>query len=192
MNLADKIAKLIKESECRSLTNLHKVIADLFEDQAITYKTLLRTVHGKSQIRENSLFQIATALGMKTSSLREGTNTQAQEEKDIPGTYLYNDKASLLKLNHRLPFSPNRITIKPGGQTTKEQDPASKGAFIKWVYVLSGKVELTIEGKLNLEKKPLKREDHYCFDSTQPHYFENRASRTATLLVICHGSTATA
>jgi hypothetical protein len=186
MTLAEKILQLIQQSEFKNLTAFHKAIEEYFGEAAITYKTLIRTVHGETEVRENSLFQIASLLGKKTAEIREGTDSEISEKNSALDTYKYNDKAELTKLNKNLPFSPQKITIKPGGQTTPEQDPPKKGEFIKWVNILFGEVSLIIERKLDIETKLLKREDCYCFDSTQLHHFENHSAKHVAKILLIH------
>ena len=89
MKIYEKIKIVLKEKGWK-LKDLHREIADLFEGNAVTYLTLLRTVHGQTQLRESTLFQIASALGQTPADLRKDTD---EEEKFTH--YGYNKKAYL-------------------------------------------------------------------------------------------------
>ena len=70
MKIYEKIGLLLKERKLK-LKPLHRKIQELFGEQAIAYLTLYRTVKGVTKVRESSLFQIATSLGMSPAEIKK-------------------------------------------------------------------------------------------------------------------------
>jgi len=87
MKINERI-KILLEENSWTLADLHREISRVFEESAITYLTLLRTIHGKTKLRESTLFQIATALGKTPEDIRKDT-----EEEEKFTQYSYNKKA---------------------------------------------------------------------------------------------------
>ena len=178
MRISEKIKLLLKEKTWK-LKDLHRKILDLFEDNSITYLTLLRTVHGQTKVRESTLFQIATALEKTPDEIRKDTD---EEEKFA--RYGYNKKAYLEIESTSLSFLTAKLVLLPGAKTETEQDPVEMGNFVKWIYGLQGEVACVVTTKNGEEKHQIKRNESFYFNSTHPHYFENSTNKKAVAILI--------
>ena len=178
MKIHEKIKLLLKEKGWK-LKDLNKEIADLFEENAITYLTLLRTVHGKTKLRESTLFQIASALGQTPTDIRKDTD----EEKKFTH-YGYNKKAYLEIESSNLDFLTARLVLLPGAKTEIEQDPAERGNFLKWFYGLQGETTCVVMTDNSHEKHIIRKNESFYFRSTHPHYFENNTDQKSVCLLI--------
>ena len=178
MKLHEKI-KLILEHAGWNLSALHRKIQDLFEDHPIAYLTLYRTVNGLTHVRESTLFQIASALGLSPEDIRKDTDDEAKFIR-----YGYNKKAYLEIESGDLIFLTARLVLLAGAKTETEQDPAEKGDFVKWLYGLQGETTCVVVTPSGLEKHTMGKNESFAFKSTNPHYFENNAKKKAVCLVI--------
>lgn len=178
MKIYEKIKILLKEKGW-NLTLLHKEIADLFEENAITYLTLHRTLAGKTNLRESTLHQIAAALGKTPKEIREGTD---EEEKVTH--YSYNKKAYLEMEINNLKILTAKLTLLPGAKTATEQDPPEHGDFIKWLYGLKGELNCVVTTENGPQRHIIRKDESFYFYSTHPHYFENPAGKKAVCLLI--------
>ncbi len=178
MKVHEKIKLLLKEKDWK-LKDLHRSILDLFEDNAITYLTLLRTIHGQTKLRESTLFQIAAALKKTPEDIRKDT---AGEEKFT--LYGYNKKAYLEIESNTLTFLTARLVLMPGARTETEQDPGEKGNFVKWLYGLQGEMVCVVTTDKGEERRLVKRNESFYFASTHPHYFENPSTKKGICLLI--------
>lgn len=178
MKINEKIKSLLKNNSWK-LTDLHKEIEKIFESNSITYLTLLRTIHGKTKLRESTLFQIATALGKTPEDIRKDTD---EEEKLTH--YSYNKKAYLEIESTPLNFLTARLILLPGAKTEPEQDPSEKGPFIKWLYGLQGETTCIVLTEKGEERHRIKKNESFYFLSTYPHYFENPTTQKAVCLII--------
>ncbi len=179
MKVYEKIKIVLKENGWK-LKDLHRKIADLFEENAVTYLTLLRTVHGQTQLRESTLFQIASALGMRTEDIREDT-----DQEDSVARYGDPKRAYIEVEATNLNFLTARLVVLPGAKTEKEQDPIERGDFVKWLYCLQGEITCVILTKDGAEERHvIVKNKSFCFKSTQLHYFENNTNKKAACLLI--------
>ncbi len=178
MKVNEKI-KLLLQNNSLKLTDLHKEIEKIFENNAITYLTLLRTIHGKTKLRESTLFQIATALGKTPEDIRKDTD---EEEKFTQ--YSYNKKAYLEIESTSLNFLTARLILHPGAKTEPEQDPIEKGDFIKWIYGLQGEATCIVRTQNTEQRYIIRKNESFYFKSTDPHYFENQTTQKAVCLLI--------
>lgn len=178
MKIHEKIKLMLKEKGL-NLKALHREIVNLFEENAITYLTLLRTIHGQTKLRESSLFQIASALGEKTEDIRKDTD---EEEKFT--RFGYNKKAYLEIESNTLNFLTSRLVLLAGGKTETEQDPSEKGDFVKWLYGLQGELTCAVVKKGIPEKHIVRKNESFYFLSTNPHHFENPTNKKAVCLLI--------
>lgn len=179
MKIHEKLKSLLGERKLK-LKALHRKIEELFGDKAIAYLTLYRTVHGLTKVRESSLFQIATALGLSPSDIKRGTEDDIEVDR-----YEYNRNAYYDVLTKDVEFLPMKLVLAPAARTLTEQDPAELGNFIKWVYPLQGEVTCVVTAENGTEKQVVKKTDKpFRFKSTYPHYFENNTSRRASCLII--------
>jgi hypothetical protein len=179
MKIYEKIRLLLEERKLK-LKPLHRKIEDLFGEQAIAYLTLYRTVHGLTKVRESSLFQIATALGLTPLEIKKGTTEDIEIDR-----YQYSKNAYYDVLNKDLEFLPIKLVLLPGAKSLTEQDPPELGNFIKWVYPQIGEVSCVVTTEDGTERHTLKKTDQpFWFKSTYPHYFENNTKRKSTCLII--------
>ncbi|MDP8212577.1 MAG: cupin domain-containing protein [Candidatus Zapsychrus exili] len=178
MKLYEKINETLANRSLK-IINLHRKIVDSFGSEAISHTTLYRALTGKSSLRESSIFQIATALEIKTSELKK--NTEVQDKFSI---FEYNDNAYLEISNDLLEFLPAKLVIKPLGRTEILQDPQEKGEFYKWSFGLKGEIVCTIIFDDKAEKHTIGKNDTFTFNSTNKHYYENTTNKTASAIVV--------
>ncbi|HPN88010.1 MAG TPA: hypothetical protein PLH56_01590 [Candidatus Omnitrophota bacterium] len=178
MKINERI-KILLEENSWTLADLHREISRVFEESAITYLTLLRTIHGKTKLRESTLFQIATALGKTPEDIRKDT-----EEEEKFTQYSYNKKAYMEIESSPLNFLTARLILLPGAKTETEQDPQEKGDFIKWIYGLQGEISCVVIKDGLEQRQKIKKNETFYFPSTCPHYFENQNTQKAIGLLI--------
>lgn len=178
MKIYEKIKGLLKDKGWK-VTALHKEIADLFEENAITYLTLHRTLTGKTNVRESTLHQIAAALEKTPKDIREGTD---EEEKFTH--YSYNKKAYLEIETTNLGFLTAKLILLAGAKTATEQDPAERGDFIKWLYGLKGELNCIVTAEDGPQRHIIRKGESFYFHSTHPHYFENPTGKKAECILI--------
>ena len=184
MKLGDKIRRLIKESRYKNISAFHRELVSIFEDKAVNCRTLSQIINNHARARERTLNQIAIILGMRTSELRAGTESEQLEQEETLGAFTYNDKAVLRALENDLPFMPCKLILKRGGQTTEEQDPPEGPRAVKWCTVIMGGVNLFVTGAVGEEKKTFYKGAAFSFDARQRHYFENAYKGTSVLYII--------
>ena len=178
MKINEKIKQLIKEKSW-TLNALHQEIKKLFDENAVSYRTLLRTVHGQTHLRESTLFQIASILGKTPEEIRAGTD---EEEKFTH--YGYNKKAYLEIESTDLNFLTARLVLLPGAKTETEQDPAQRDDFVKWLYGLQGELTCIVATGNGQTRHVIKKNESFSFHSTHPHCFENNTGKKAICLLI--------
>jgi len=179
VKIHEKIRLLVEEKKLK-LAALHRKIKELFGEEAITYLTLYRTLHGLTKVRESSLFQIATSLGITPLEIKKGTEEDIEIDR-----YQYSKNAYFDVLTKDTDFLPIRLVLLPGAKTLTEQDPKELGDFIKWIYPQRGEVTCVITMEGGIERHTLKKTDQpFWFKSTFPHYFENNSNRKSTCLII--------
>lgn len=178
MEIYEKIKLLVKEKPW-TLRKLHREIVELFDDHAIAYLTLCRTVQGVTKIRESTLFQIASALKIPPDEIKKDT-----EYEEKVSRYGYNKKAYLEVEHNDLDFLTARLVLLPEAKTQMEQDPTDRGNFVKWLYGLQGKMTCIVVIGKEVEKHVIKKNESFSFNSTNPHYFENTSNKKAVCLLI--------
>ncbi len=178
MKIEDKIKTLLEEKGWK-LTTLNKKIEELFEEHAIDYRTLLRTIHSQTKLRESTLFQIATALGIAPEEIRKGT-----EEETKLTRFDYNNKAYLETESNNLDFLVGRLVLLPQAKTETLQDPEGKGKFIKYLFGLQGESTCVVTTEKGVSKHKIRKNQTFFFQSTCPHHFENSADQKAVCLLI--------
>ena len=190
MKLYEKI-RLTRKEKGIKLKTLYERIAELFGENALNYESLCRIEKGRTQARESSIFQIATALGLSTQELKQDTELAEPKigefiaKKKLIGKYVYNDKTYLEILSGRdLEFLPMKLVLLPGGKTQVEKDPPEKGRFIKWIFGLQGKVTLTVETKEGIQGHIIGKEDKIYFESINPHHFENNTQKKSSCIIV--------
>jgi len=186
MELKDKVIQLREE---RHLTRqaLHQRIVEIVGKDAISYKTLQRIESGRFDGRLTSLYQLCLGLDVPLKDfLEEITRDNIKEYNRWDGqeeTYLYHDTARAEIISGaKMPFLALKLNLGPQAKTKLEQDPKQLGDYLKWIYVLKGKIFCVVGDKRSL----LKTGACASFDSTLPHYFENAETNKAQCLIIQH------
>lgn len=178
MKISEKIKNLLKERNW-TLKRLHEEIKDRFEDNSIAYQTLIRTVNGRTSIRESSLFQIASAMGIMPRDIKKGTEFEEQY------IYIrYNKRAYWEIEKNDIGFAQGRLVLLPGAKTESLKDPAEIAQFIKWLYGLQGETTCVVMAEDGKEDFIIKKHQSCFFKSTNFHYFENKTSQKSICLVI--------
>lgn len=185
MRLNEKIRKIRKEKGLTML-ELHEKLKKIFGDKALEYNTLARIEQGKTNPRMNSLLQICIGLGITLKEAREGIEEEyslvdvVKKNKRID-RYTYNQKAySEILTSLKRGFLCAELTIEPQGKTILEQDPPDIVKFEKWIYCLRGKISCHVGEEVHI----LKRGDCLSFESTLPHYFENKTNKKVSCIVV--------
>lgn len=184
MKLGERIRQLIKESRYKSISAFHRELVSIFEEKAVNCRTLSQIINNHARARERTLNQIAIILGVGTSELRSGTDSEQLEAEETLGAFTYNEKAVLRALENNLPFMPCKLVLKRGGKTSMEQDRADEQVSVKWCAVIMGGVTVFTTGSLGEEKRTFYKGATFSFDARQCHYFENAYKGTTVLYVI--------
>ena len=184
MTLGEKILQCIHESGHRTLNEFHTELVSVFEDKAITRRTLTRLLNNRVVVREHTLNQVAVILGIKTSTLREGTDAEVQSADQTEGIFTYNEKAVLHSFRKDLPFVPEKLILRSGGRTSEEQDRPDAKESLKWFFVIMGRVNLVTRGPLGEEKRAFHKGEQFVFDARQLHYFESTFKRPSVVLIV--------
>jgi len=185
MKLNEKIRKIRKEKGL-TLLEFHQKLKEIFGEKALEYNSLARIEQGKTKPRISSLTQICIGLGVSLRELKEGLE-EGFELVDIVkknkriDKFTYNPQAymeilSPLKRN----FLCGELVLEPGAKTPTEQDPIEERKYEKLVYCLKGEITCHITQKIYT----LKRGDCLSFESSLPHYFENKTSKKTISLII--------
>ena len=110
--IGNKIKRLIKEKGYTKVNNFHKKIKELYGARAFARFTLTRILENRVNVREATLQQIATALLVKASTIREGTNAENLEEMPEEKSYTYSGGSELQILEKDLPFVIKQLTLR--------------------------------------------------------------------------------
>ncbi len=184
MTLGEKILEHIHKCGYKTLNSFHAELSSVFEDKAITRRTLTRLVNNRVEVREHTLNQVAVILGVKTSILREGTDAEIVGADQTEGLFTYNEKAVLHSFRKNLPFVPEKLILRSGGRTSEEQDRTDAKESLKWFFVTMGKVNLVIKEPLGDEKRTFHKGEEFVFDARKLHYFESASLRPSVVLII--------
>lgn len=212
MKLHEKIKK-IRIEKGLSLRELHRLLANDFGENTVTYRTLLRIEAGDTDGRGSTLHQISTALGLSLSELKKDTE---EENKPVDlvrknkrlGRYVFNESAYAdLMMRQNRNFIVTELVLKPEGKTKLERDPElnideGKAKEIKEILKnlnLSAPVledykifkfekyvyclRGTICCYIGNDKYILKNGDGLSFGSSLPHWFENTSKNTSRCLI---------
>lgn len=160
-------------------------LAELSEMSKVALATLSRIETGKMTGTIESHMQIAKAFGLSLpqfySEVEKLKTKQAEPEEEYRANmFVHNKDASSTILTKDI-FSkkmlPVLIELKPGGKTQKEE---LKVGAEKFIYVLSGRIEVTIASN----KEILEKGTTLYFDASQPHYIKNVGKGEALCLSI--------
>ncbi|MFC1599170.1 cupin domain-containing protein [Candidatus Omnitrophota bacterium] len=185
MKYHEKIREIRKEMGL-SLLEFEGKLKSIFGEKALKYNTLARIERGETKPRMSSLTQICVGFQKTLKELKENVEEEStlvdliKRNKRID-RFTYNQKAhSDILTPSKRNFVCAELTILPYGKTVKEQDPIEEKKFAKWVYCLKGKIICHI-GK---EAHTLKKGDCLSFESTLPHYFENKTDAKSVCIVV--------
>ena len=177
MDIGTVIRKLRKDA---GLT-----LAQLSEKSGVALATLSRVETGKMTGTLESHMQVAKALGLTLPQFysevdKFKSNQNKPEQEHRANMFVHNKDASstiLTKDIFNKKMLPVLIELKPGGKTHKEE---LKIGTEKFIYVLSGKVEVTID----TNKEILDKSNTLYFVASQPHYIRNIGKTEATCLCV--------
>lgn len=177
MNIGTVIRKLRKEA---GLT-----LAQLSEKSRVALATLSRVETGKMTGTLESHMQIAKAFGLtlpqfysEVDKFKSTQDKPAQEH--TANMFVHNKDASSTILTSDIfnkKMLPVLIELKPGAKTHKEE---LKIGTEKFIYVLSGKIEVTID----TSKEILDKGNTLYFVASQPHYIRNIGKADAVCLCV--------
>jgi len=184
MKLYEKIKNLRKEKKLK-LTELHRRIQAIFENKALTYRTLQRIENGQTDSKTSSLYQICLGLGINFKDLYEGVEEDLKakyiKKNESQGKYIYNkDACAEILTDSKVEFLALRLLLQPEGKTKPEEDPKEEIKFKKWVYVLRGELTCIVGD----QKFIIKKDDSLSFDSSLTHHFENNSAGETHCLII--------
>jgi transcriptional regulator with XRE-family HTH domain len=174
MNLGKRIRELRKK---RGMT-----LAEVSKKSGVALATLSRIETGRMTGTLESHIQVAKTFEMTLpefySEIDKPITVQAKE--DYADVFVHDKKTSSVILTKDIftkKMLPSLIQLHPGGKTHSEQ--LKKGAE-KFVYVLQGKVEVSIgEAKNTLEKGAT-----LYFDASHPHHVRNIGNTAAECLCV--------
>jgi quercetin dioxygenase-like cupin family protein len=192
MKLHKKIRYLRKTALKISLKAFHEKLVNIFGDSALTYYSLCRIEKGyREALHFKSLYQISTGLGISLKQLKEDTEEEESKIVNIIrkkdkryNKYIYNEKAMAEIISPReISFLAMELTLLPGGETKKEQDPVGTKSFEKLITIQKGEIIIHVGQESHL----LKKGDTVSFKSDIVHYMENRSRETkARGIIIQH------
>jgi transcriptional regulator with XRE-family HTH domain len=177
MNIGPVIRNLRKN---RGLT-----LAQLSEASNVALATLSRIETGKMTGTLESHIQIAKAFGLSLpqfySEVEKLKSKQTEPEEEYRANmFVHNKDASSTILTKDI-FSkkmlPILIELRPGGKTQKEE---LKVGAEKFIYVISGRIEVAID----TNKEILEKGTTLYFDASKSHYIKNIGKTEATCICI--------
>lgn len=160
-------------------------LVELCEKSSVQVATLSRMENNKMTGTLESHMNIAKALGIDVTQLysdiiKEESNIDIQTSPSSSEIFVHSDKSSYEMLTTKVlskNMMPILLTIETGGETAPEEN---KTGTEKFIYVLEGKVDVTI-GK---EVFSLKKGNTLYFDAAMSHHFSNSAKHTGKLLSV--------
>lgn len=189
MKLHEKIRYIRKNVLGLTLKEFHAKLVSIFDDDALTYDSLMRLEKGyREDIRLSSLDQICTGLGVSLKELKEGTEAEGSKIVSIikssdrnDNKYVYNEKAiAEIVSPGTIRFLTMELEILPGGKTHQEEDPADTNRYEKLIVMLQGTLLTHVGGESHL----IKRGDSLAFASSLPHYFENPSEKIKARCIV--------
>ena len=182
MKLYEKIRKT-REDFGLTLQEVHDRCVSIFgREKSMSYRTLQRIERGQIA-KFSSILKICFALGVPLEELLKDTELEQRliiKKKERLDEYTYNEKAQASVISSPLRrFLALELNLDPLGKSILEQSP-KKGIFEKWLYVVEG--QLTCH--LGDEQFILTSKDTISFDSSIPHYFENKGRKKCICVVV--------
>jgi transcriptional regulator with XRE-family HTH domain len=182
MRIYEKIKK-IREDLGLTIQEVHDRCVSIFgRKEAMSYRTFLRIENGQVA-KFSSILKICCALGVPLGELLKDTELEkrlAIKKKDRIDEYTYSEKvhASVVSSPSRS-FLALELNLEPKGKTTLEQSP-KESIFEKWIYVVEGQLICHLGGETFI----LTAKDTISFDSSMPHYFENKQKKKCICVLI--------
>ncbi len=177
MSIGKTIHALRKENKMTLL--------ELANKSGVALATLSRMENGKMTGTLKSHMKICDALGATLPDLYKNLYASKRAvdihtQKSRTEVYIHDKKFSQDVLASKIlnkKMLPILIKIDKGGKTHKE---STRAGIEKFLYVLEGKIEVTI----GEEKYDLMKNDTLYFDASEPHFFKNSSGHAAKLLCI--------
>jgi len=169
--------------QVRKIRNI--TLVELSKSTGVAQATLSRIETGDMIGTIDCHQRVANSLGMSLSELYEGIDERNKKTKltksgngELISKRDKSIKSELLTSKAlKKKLFPVRITL--NGSSKTESEKADKSVE-KFVYCMEGEIVL----HLNKEPHELKTNDSIYFDGSLPHYFENKESKTASLLSV--------
>lgn len=176
LKIGDRIRQLRKEKKV--------TLIELSKQTGIAQATLSRIETGKMVGTVESHGKIAEALGHSLAALYAPLDRRYQEvtvsKKEAPRKTLHEGRSCQIELLTqevtKKKISPLLVTLAGNGKTSLEEN---ERGVEKFVWVLEGEVEVTLEK----EKHLLKEGETLYFDASLPHRLANLKARTAKLFM---------
>lgn len=186
MEIKDRMIQIRKDKGLK-LKDIQEKLLEVFgKKEALSYRTLLRAEKGEHEERDASIYQICIGLGVSLEEFTKGLVVEVADAKYIKhnnrrnkSAYNENVFADILTPKTRK-ISAIELILSPKSKTGVLKDTAEKGRFEKFIYGVKGRIDCVIEEK----KFSLRKGDCLSFDSSFPHYFENKGSKKNRCLVI--------
>ena len=159
-------------------------LTELSEKSGVQMATLSRIENKKMVGTLDSHMQIAKALGVDVTDLYKGLSHQNAviefgHEKNTD-VFTHSDEASFEILTKNImnkKMMPTLVRIEEGGKTNKEQ---AQGGTEKFIFVLDGHVEISVNGQLFT----LHKFNTLYFDASLPHFFRNNGKGAVKLICV--------
>ncbi len=184
MTLGQKLRQLRKQKKL-SLEEVAKA-------SHLAIGTLSRLERDQGQTKLPTYQKLCEVYGITLSELCQDVQLYKENGKttEVPGPltpsspavqrFAYNAKATAILLAQQVmdnPMLPQLIILQPGGKTHQEQ---TRLGCSKWLFVLEGKIEVTVGGSTT----PLKRYDTLMFKAHVPHQLGNAGKTVAKCISV--------
>ena len=177
MRIGEKIHKLRKLK--------HMTLEELSKKSGVALATLSRMENDRMIGTLESHNRICKALNTSITKLYESFDTENNITENTKKNNRIEHLMSSEKIKYELlikePFNKKFLPtlIKIEKQTKTQQEKCSNG-IEKFIYMLSGNIQITINDK----QYSLKQEDSLFFDGSLPHKFINNSKKEAKLLCV--------
>ncbi len=158
-------------------------VAILGKRKAISISTINRIEAGRSH-KFSSLVKLCFILGIELKDLYKGTELETclvTRKNERASEYVISDKAVSQIIN-----SPNQnflvqeFVLQPSGQVPRDHAEEDNEKHEKFLYVISGELACAVDDQEFL----LGSGDTVSFNSTKPHFFENRSKTKCKFLTV--------
>ena len=180
MKIHEKI-RTIREERGLTIDDVHDRIVIAYGKNSLSQKTIQRIEKGQIS-KFSSILKIASALNILVSVLLKDTELEDQlvvKRKRRIDEYAFDDGKIEVISSPSRGFLGVELNLRPSGKTLPQEDPKD-GKFEKLVYVVGGELICHLGDKEYM----LDYKDTISFDSSIPHYFENRGKIECTAVII--------